>query len=235
MKALVIIPTYNERDNIEPLVRQVVELGEDISVLVVDDNSPDGTGEHAEKLSGQEPRISVLRREGKLGLGTAHLAGFSFALAGNYDRIITMDGDFSHNPRYIPSLIRGARNADIVIGSRYVPGGGVRNWWLWRRLLSRGANCLARKGLRLSVHDCTSGFRCYRREVIEKLSLDTIESDGYSFIIEILCRCIRAGFSPTEIPIVSADRERGKSKISKSEILKGVFTVFRLWRDDGRR
>ena len=151
MKALVIIPTYNERDNIESLARQVVGQAAHLSVLVVDDNSPDGTGRVVEKMAQEEPRVSILHRQSKQGLGTAYLAGFSFALAGDYDHVITMDGDFSHKPSYIPALIDAVDNADLAIGSRYVQGGSVRNWGLYRKLLSRSANCFARKMLEVAI------------------------------------------------------------------------------------
>lgn len=230
MKALVFIPTYNERDNIEPLTMQILGLGSSISVLVIDDNSPDGTGEIADKLAEGEPRISVIHRQSKQGLGTACIAGFYFALAADFDLIIEMDADFSHDPRYLPELIGAAEAADVAVGSRYVRGGGVRNWGVHRKFLSRSANFFARKMLDLRVHDCTSGFRCYRRGVLEKLELDDIVSNGYSFQVEVLYRCKLAGLKIVEIPIIFVDREKGKSKMSGDEIIKGMLSVFRLRR-----
>ena len=235
MRALVIIPTYNEGCNVEPLIQQILEVGDYLSVLVVDDNSPDGTGQIVEKIAGEEPRVSLLHRQSKQGLGTAYCAGFSFALSRNFDLILTMDGDLSHSPDYIPALIGVMGDADLAIGSRYVRGGGLSDWGLYRRLLSRSANFFARGVLRLRVRDCTSGFRCYRRELLKKIGLEEIVSDGYSFLVEILFRCLRAGFMVVEVPIVFTDRQRGKSKISKKEIFKGAFTLLRLRRGPGER
>ncbi len=236
---LVVVPTYNEADNIAELVRMLLELPLDIGVVVVDDNSPDGTGEVADSLAAAYPgRVWVVHRAGKLGLGTAYLAGFKLALdpalaGGRVERVMTMDADFSHHPRFIPALVEASRRGhDLVIGSRYVRGGGTPDFPFRRRLLSAGANAFARTMLGLRAHDATAGFRCYRRQVLESLPLDTIFSSGYSFLIEMLYLVQHAGFSVGEVPITFLDRTQGKSKISEQEILRAIYTVLRL---TGRR
>lgn len=223
MQTTIIIPTYNERENLPRLVHQLKALCLGLSVVVVDDNSPDGTGEVAETLAD-----AVIHRPGKLGLGTAYIAGFRYALSQGAQRIMTMDADFSHHPRYIPDMLAASEQYDIVIGSRYVPGGGTRYWPWTRVLLSWGANTVARLLLGLRAHDCTAGFRCYHRRVLESLDLDAILSDGYSFLIELIYHCQRQGWRIGEVPILFADRRHGASKISKQEIYKAVYTVFRL-------
>jgi glycosyltransferase involved in cell wall biosynthesis len=228
VKTTVIVPTYNERENIEPLARQLFALKRDICLIVVDDNSPDGTGELADVLARSEPRLKVLHRPSKLGLGTAHIAGFCQALADGADFIVTMDADFSHNPRYISQLLDQARTFDLVIGSRYVNGGGMLGCTFDRKLLSWGANVFTRIMLGLSAHDCTAGFRCYRRHVLGTIDLDHIFSDGYSFLIEMLDKCQQAGYRVGEVPIIFENRQRGRSKISQTEVLKALYTVFRL-------
>ncbi len=225
---IVIIPTYNEAENISPLIERILSLEENVDVVVVDDHSPDGTGDVVDALAAEEPRIHAIHRQAKLGLGTAYTAGFQYALDQGYDRIITMDADFSHNPRYIPALLRLTENNDLAIGSRYVPGGGVRLWGVHRRLLSRGANLFARSILGLHAHDCTAGFRCYRASVLEAVDPHTIKADGYSYLLEMLWRVQKAGFTVAETPIVFTDRRRGASKISQKEILHAAGTVFRL-------
>ena len=227
-RAIVIIPTYNEAENVPPLVERILGLEEDVDVLIVDDNSPDGTGDVADAIARETPRVQVIHRPRKLGLGTAYTAGFMRALDLGRERIITMDADFSHNPRYIPTLLRLTNDHDLAIGSRYVPGGGVRLWGWHRRLLSRGANLFARTLLGLHAHDCTAGFRCYRSHVLETVDPRTIRADGYSYLLEMLWRVQKAGFSITETPIVFTDRRRGASKISQAEILHAAGTVFRL-------
>jgi len=224
----VVIPTFNEAANIERLVREILALGLGLDVIVVDDNSPDGTGDLVEALGREDGHVQLVRRPRKLGLGTAHIAGFHRALAGEADHIITLDADFSHRPHYIPKLLRAARCYDVVIGSRYVPGGGARFCTANRRLLSRGANAFARIALGLEANDCTAGFRCYRRAVLEAVDLDGIFSDGYSFLIELLYRCQRLGFRVGEVPIVFENRQCGASKISRDEILRANYTVVRL-------
>ena len=236
MKTAVIIPTYNESDNIEALTEEILALqsalgeapGNTTEVIIVDDNSPDGTGEIADELTKAYPGIQVIHRPAKLGLGTAYITGFREALALGADRIVTMDADFSHHPRYIPDLVAKSRDAQLVIGSRYVDGGGTLHWGLRRQILSRGANAFARLVLGLQAHDCTAGFRCYRREVLESIELDEIFSDGYSFLIEVLYKCQQKGWEIGEVPIIFEDRHRGASKISRREIFKALYTVLCL-------
>lgn len=230
MNIAVIVPTYNERENIEPLVRQLLGLPVDLRVIVVDDNSPDGTGELADRLAAESAgRMTVIHRPGKLGLGTAYVAGFRRALAEGAAYILTMDADFSHNPRYIPAMLEKAQAGhDLVIGSRYVRGGGTRNCTWPRILLSWGANGFARALLGLRAHDVTAGFRCYRRPVLESVGIDEIRSSGYSFLIEMLYRTQRHGWRVGEVPILFDNRRLGESKISRHEILRALQTVLRL-------
>ncbi len=224
----VVVPTYNEKENLSDLVQALLALPLDVRVIVVDDNSPDGTGQLADRLASKTGRVAVIHRPGKQGLGTAYTAGFRRALQSNVDCIVTMDADFSHDPSYVPTLVERTSLYDLVIGSRYVPGGGVRLWGWERRLLSWGANMIARRMLGLHVHDCTAGFRCYRRQALEAIDLDSIKADGYSYLVEMLFRCQIAGLTIGEVPIVFVDRRRGASKISRQEIFKAGFTVFRL-------
>lgn len=228
MKSAVIIPTYNERDNIETLAKEILALGDITEIIIVDDNSPDGTGKIADELTKVYRGVKVLHRPAKLGLGTAYIAGFKRALASGTDYILTMDADFSHHPRYIPDLLARNQDAQLVIGSRYVDGGGTANCGLQRQILSRGANTFARLVLGLKAHDCTAGFRCYHRQVLESIELDEIFSDGYSFLIEMLYKCQRRGWEIGEVPIIFEDRRRGASKISRREIFKALYTVLRL-------
>lgn len=230
MSIIAIVPTYNERENIEPLVRQLLDLPVELRVLVVDDNSPDGTGEAADALAAESPdRVLVLHRPAKLGLGTAHIAGFRQALSLGADRVLTMDADFSHHPRYIPAILdKIADGYDVVIGARYVPGGGTRGWTLPRRVLSWGANTFARTMLGLRIHDTTGAFRCYRRQVLESMDLEAIRSSGYSFLIEMAYGVQRAGWRIGEVPIIFEDRRLGQSKISRREITRALWTVLRL-------
>jgi glycosyltransferase involved in cell wall biosynthesis len=224
----VIIPTYNERENIELLVGDIVKLGLDSQVIIVDDNSPDGTGRLADELAIQYPGVHVIHRPGKMGLGTAHIAGMKAALDKGLAYILTMDADFSHHPRYIPDLLAALERFDLVIGSRYVPGGDTLYCTAPRRALSRGANLFARTVLSLRAGDTTAGFRGYRRAVLASIALDEIVSNGYSFLIEMLYRCQRQGWRVGEVPITFENRQRGASKISKTEILKAMQTVVRL-------
>jgi glycosyltransferase involved in cell wall biosynthesis len=229
MKTTVIVPTYNERENLLDLVEEVLRLDVDGHVIVVDDNSPDGTGTLADQLAGSNRRVRVIHRVGKLGLGTAYIAGFKRALMEGADRVVTMDADFSHNPRYIPALVGLMEHYHIGIGSRYVPGGGVMvDWGIHRKFLSWGANHFARLVLGLEAHDCTAGFRCYRRDVLQSVDLDGIFSDGYSFLIEMLYKCQKLGYSVGETPITFENRRLGSSKISRTEIYKAMYTVLRL-------
>lgn len=228
---LIVIPTYNERENIEKLVASILELPVKAGVIVVDDHSPDGTGKLADQLAEKQiGRVFVVHRSGKLGLGTAYLAGFREALRLGAERIMSMDADFSHHPRYIPAIIAASQDGyDLVIGSRYVPGGGTPDFPLQRRILSSGANTFARVLLGLQAHDTTAGFRCYRRQVLESLPLDHIFSNGYSFLIELLFLVQRAGYVVGEVPIIFEDRKEGNSKISEREIYKALYTVLRLF------
>ena len=231
MNDLIIIPTYNEKENLGPLLEAVYEIRPDIHVLVVDDNSPDGTGQLVAEWAETpqyEGRLFLLRRAGKLGLGTAYIAGFRWALARSYRRILEMDADFSHNPRYLPELLAAAEEADLVLGSRYVPGGGVKNWGFWRRFLSRGGSLYARVLLGLPYQDLTGGFKCFRREVLETLDLGAVRSNGYSFQIELTYRAHCKGFKIKEVPIIFEDREVGKSKMSKNIFWEAVLMVWKL-------
>jgi len=225
-----IVPTYNERENIESLVTQLLALPVRVRVIVVDDNSPDGTGAIVDRLAHiHNDRVEVIHRNGKLGLGTAYVAGFKRALNEGADLICTMDADFSHNPRYIPQMVgRVAQGYDLVIGSRYVKGGGTHGCTLGRKLLSWGANAFVRVALGLHAQDATAGFRCYRREVLEDVGVGAIKADGYSFLIEMLYRVQRRGWKVGEWPILFENRRQGVSKISQDEIFKAVWTVIRL-------
>ncbi len=230
-KTSVIVPTYNEKENIATLVEQLVALPVDVEVIVVDDNSPDGTGEIVDALAEEHPgRVHCLHREGKLGLGTAYIAGFHRALDAGQELIITMDADFSHPPGAIPRMVEkiGA-GYDLVIGSRYVPGGATLDCTLLRKLLSWGANAFARTALGLQAHDATAGFRCYRREVLESIDLDRIFSSGYSFLVEMLYKVQRRDWRVGEVPITFQNRQQGASKISRNEIIKALWTVTRLF------
>jgi dolichol-phosphate mannosyltransferase len=222
----VCLPTYNERENLEPMVRALREvLPEDGIVLVIDDNSPDGTGEIADRLAAEHEWVHALHRERKEGLGPAYLAGFKRALELGADLVFELDCDFSHDPKDVPRLASAAEDADLVIGSRYVPGGGTRNWGLVRRLISRGGSLYAQLLLGVQVRDLTGGFKCYRRRVLETIDLDAIHSKGYAFQIETTYRAIRAGFRVVEVPITFVDREVGGSKMSKSIVLEAVWKV----------
>lgn len=226
--ALVIVPTYNEAENIERLVTEILEQPAPLHIVVVDDNSPDGTGDLADALAAHDDRVSVIHRPAKLGLGTAYIAGFNRALERGYGYAITMDADFSHNPRYLPSLLTLMQDCDLAIGSRYVEGGSSTGCALPRVLLSRGANAFAKFALGLEAHDCTAGFRCYKTNVLRTIGLDTIFSSGYSFLVEMVTRCERQGWVVGELPIVFDNRRLGRSKISRVEIIKSIYTIFRL-------
>ena len=228
-QALMIVPTYNERENIARLVTELRGLPGDVNVLIVDDASPDGTGAIVDQMAASDPGIHVIHRTGKLGLGTAYKAGFDFGLAHGYQYICTMDADFSHNPQSLPALLdRAATGYDLVVGSRYVRGGAVVGSTRPRKLVSYGANWLAHIFLGVTINDCTAGFRCYRRAVLETIDLDAIFSSGYSFLIEMGYYCQRAGFRSSEVPITFVNRTEGSSKISKLEIYKAFYTLLRL-------
>jgi len=222
-QAVVCLPTYNERENLEPMLRALGDKG--VRVLVIDDNSPDGTGELADRLAGELDHVDVLHRERKDGLGPAYLAGFRRALAGGAELVLEMDCDFSHDPNDVPRLIAAAGEADLVLGSRYVEGGAVRNWGVVRRFISAGGSWYARVLLGAAVRDLTGGFKCYRRRVLETIDLDSIHSKGYAFQIETTYRALRAGFRVEEIPITFADREAGGSKMSKAIVAEAVWKV----------
>lgn len=213
-RALVILPTYNEVDNLEPLIQDIIASGLGLDILVIDDNSPDGTGEVAERLAMKLPEVHVMHRPGKIGLGTAYVAGFKWALERGYDYILQMDCDFSHHPQYLPIFLRRIKQADLVIGSRYVPGGGIVNWGVLRKLLSGGGNVFARMMLGLRVRDCTGGFRCYRRHVIEDIPWGEVDLEGYGFLIGLAYQVQRLGNVIVEFPIVFEDRRVGQSKMS---------------------
>jgi dolichol-phosphate mannosyltransferase len=228
LKAMVVIPTYNERDNIELLANEVLAQDEGIEVLVVDDNSPDGTGEIVDRLVAGNSRIHALHRSGKLGLGSAYRDGFRFALDKGADYIVEMDADFSHDPAMLPRFFEKMTDYDLVIGSRYLNGVSVVNWPLRRLMLSSFANFYTRLITGLTISDCTGGFKCFRREVLQAIDLSRIKSDGYSFQIEINYRCVENGFRVGEIPIIFIDRRAGASKMSKKIVREAVFVVWKL-------
>lgn len=227
-RLLVTLCTYNERDNLEPLIAEVHRHAPDAHVLVVDDHSPDGTGELADGLAQQDERIHVLHREGKQGLGTAILAGFRYAIEHGYGFVLNMDADFSHHPRYIPALREAMQTADVAIGSRYVPGGGVEGWGWKRHFMSGGVNWYARLLLGLKTRDNSGAFRCYRIARLAELDFDRIRARGYAFQEEILYRCRRVGCRFAEVPIVFEDRRYGESKINWKEAASALWVIFRL-------
>ena len=229
MKALIVVPTYNEKENIEGIIVAVLAQGDDIEILVVDDNSPDGTGEIVDRLAAAEPRIHVIHREEKLGLGSAYIAGFKWALSNTDTQFVfEMDADFSHDPNAIPELLEKAKDHDLVIGSRYLHGITVINWPLSRLILSYGANRYTHIVTGLPLRDSTGGFKCFRRETLEQLPLDTIRSDGYSFQIEMNFFCWKKKLRIVEIPIIFTDRRVGISKMSRKIIWEAAFMVWRL-------
>ncbi|HWP39200.1 MAG TPA: polyprenol monophosphomannose synthase [Gemmatimonadales bacterium] len=228
-RALVIIPTYNEAANLPLLVPRVLEQDPRIDVLIVDDKSPDGTGQIADRLAGENPRVHVLHRPGKLGLGTAYLSGFRWALERDYEFIFEMDADFSHDPRHLRDFLTAAKDADLVLGSRYLQGKvAVVNWPMGRLLLSYFANIYARKVTGLRVFDATGGFKCFRRRVLEAIDLDAVRSNGYAFQIEMSFRAARKGFRIVEIPILFVDRADGTSKMSGTIVREAIWMVWRL-------
>lgn len=228
LKAVVVIPTYNERDNIEKLATEVLRQDDSIHILVVDDNSPDGTGALVEEMSKSNDRIRVLHRPGKLGLGSAYREGFRYALDNGADCVLEMDADFSHDPLLLPLFIEKMQKYDLVIGSRYLNGVSVVNWPLRRLMLSYFASVYTRVVTGLTISDCTSGFKCFRREVLESIDLSKIRSDGYSFQIEMNYRCVEKGFRVGEIPIIFIDRHAGTSKMSKKIVREAVVMVWKL-------
>jgi dolichol-phosphate mannosyltransferase len=226
VRTVICLPTYNEKDNVEPMVRALRGLDlEDLHVLVIDDNSPDGTGAIADRLAGEDDHVHVLHRERKEGLGPAYLAGFRRALELGAVLVFELDCDFSHDPADVPRLAAATENADLVLGSRYVRGGGTRNWGFVRRFVSRGGSLYAQALLQLGLRDLTGGFKCYRRKVLETIDLDGISSLGYAFQIETTYRALRAGFRVVEVPITFSDREVGGSKMSKGIVLEAIWRV----------
>ncbi|MBX5481808.1 MAG: polyprenol monophosphomannose synthase [Myxococcaceae bacterium] len=227
--ALVCIPTYNERDNVEAIVDAALKADPRLDILVVDDNSPDGTGQVADALAAKEPRVKVLHREKKEGLGKAYLHAFRWALEHGYQYVIEMDADFSHDPKYLPRLLDEAMGgADLVLGSRYVKGGGTVNWGVGRQIVSRGGSLYARTILGVNVRDLTGGFKCFNRRVLEAIDLNQVQSSGYAFQIELTYRTLKKGFTVREIPIVFEDRRVGQSKMSRKIFLEALTMVWKL-------
>jgi dolichol-phosphate mannosyltransferase len=228
-RPLICIPTYNEASNILALVERVHEAAPQADVLVIDDSSPDGTGDLVRERMFKDPQLEIMHRPGKLGLGTAYMAGFAYGLQHGYLNVLTMDSDFSHPPDRIPALLDAVeRGAHLSVGSRYVPEGAIRGWAVSRRILSASANFVARQLLRLSTHDCTGGFRCYSQRALQFLVTRPLRSSGYSALVELLTRCERAGLVIVEVPITFTERARGRSKISRQEIFRAMLTVLRL-------
>ncbi len=227
-RSLVIIPTYNEAENLEPLISAVQALGAGLELLIIDDNSPDGTGQIADRLSQEREGLHVLHRRGKLGLGTAYIEGFRWAIEHDYDYVFEMDCDFSHHPRYLPTFLERITGADLVIGSRYIRGGDTPDWGLLRRFISWGGNTYARFMLRLKTNDCTSGYRCYRREMLARVPWDEIPVQGYGFQIAAVFHVERLGGVVAEFPIVFEDRRVGRSKMSSKIVLEALVYVTRL-------
>ena len=227
--ALVCIPTYDERENIEAICRAVLAADQRVDILVVDDNSPDGTGRIADEIAAREQRVKVLHRAAKQGLGRAYLHAFQWALDAGYSYVIEMDADFSHPPRYLPKLLDEAMNgADLVLGSRYVDGGSTVNWGAVRRFVSKGGSFYARTILGIGIRDLTGGFKCFNRRVLQALELEHVKSTGYAFQIELTYRAIRKGFRVEEIPIVFEDRRVGQSKMSRKIVLEALAMVWKL-------
>lgn len=234
-RALVVSPTYNERENLESLVRKVLDLPSSVDLLIVDDNSPDGTGHMADEIARREPRVRVLHRAVKDGLGRAYIAGFKWALERGYDLVLEMDADLSHNPSDVPRLIEAAAGADLVLGSRYRDGIRVINWPLNRLMLSLGAAAYVRIITGMPFTDPTGGFKCFRRHTLQALDLDSVQSNGYSFQIELTHRAWRQGYRVAEVPIVFTDRFHGKSKMSGRIVREALLMVWRLWLQHGFR
>jgi len=228
MKALVIIPTYNERENLIELLGMIFALGLPVEVLIVDDNSPDGTGALANEMAAADPRVHVLHRPGKMGLGSAYVAGFKYVLDRDYDAAFEMDADFSHNPESLPEFLRELETADLVLGSRYLHGVTVVNWPLTRLILSYAANVYSRVVTGMNIKDATGGFKCFRRQVLEAIDWSRVKSDGYGFQIEINFKAYRKGFRIKEIPILFVDRRAGVSKMSRRIIWEAAYMVWRL-------
>lgn len=233
-RVLVVIPTYNEAENVGPILDRLLRANPGLDALIVDDDSPDGTGRLADDIAQRDERVHVLHRTAKVGLGAAYIAGFRWALERDYDAIVEMDADGSHAPEQLPRLLGALSDADLVLGARWVAGGRVENWPKSREVLSRGANVYARMALGIGLHDSTAGFRAYRRTVLESLDLDQIESQGYCFQIDLALRTVLAGFRVTEVPITFAERERGTSKMNGAIITEALTKVAR-WGSQRRR
>ncbi|MCG8606485.1 polyprenol monophosphomannose synthase [bacterium] len=228
-KTLIIIPTYNESENVEAIISRVIDLNvANLFILIIDDNSPDGTAEIVERISKSDLRIHLIKREKKLGLGTAYVEGFKFAIKGRYDYIFEMDADLSHDPKAIPRFLEKMPKYDLIIGSRYISGVNVINWPLSRLLLSLGANWYSRMVTGLPVKDCTSGFKCFKREVLEAIDLNQISSDGYSFQIEMTFKAWKKNFNIYEIPIIFVDRTKGSSKMTRKVMREAAWVVWKL-------
>jgi dolichol-phosphate mannosyltransferase len=227
-RTLVVVPTYNERENVERFVRSLLDVDPGIELLVVDDASPDGTGRILDRLAQESTRVHVLHREGKQGLGTAYVAGFQIALAGEYDAIVQMDADFSHRPEDLPKLLAALRFADVAVGSRYVHGGQVTGWTPLRHLISRGGSLYARTLLDLPLRDCTSGFKAFRRAALAQLCLSSVHASGFAFNVEVNCLSHRAGLHVAEVPITFPDRAAGCSKLSRSIVAEAAVLVWRM-------
>jgi dolichol-phosphate mannosyltransferase len=226
-EAVVLMPTYNERENLPSIVAEVLRTAP-VDMLIIDDNSPDGTGSVADGLHDQDPRVQVLHRPGKQGLGRAYIDGFRWALARGYQVIFEMDADFSHQPRYLPEFLREIKHYDLVLGSRYVRDGGVSNWPLHRQVISRGGSLYARTILGVQVRDLTGGFKCFRRQVLEAIDLDSIGTTGYAFQIEMTYRTLQKGFRVKEIPIIFYERNAGRSKMSSKIFVEAIGAVWKL-------
>ena len=233
-RALVCLPTYDEKENVVPITEAILAATPDVDVLIIDDNSPDGTGQLADGIAAREPRVKVLHRAGKEGLGKAYLAGFDWALGHGYELILEMDADFSHDPKYLPGMLEAARGADLVLGSRNIPGGGTVNWGVGRKIISRGGSLYARTILGIPVRDLTGGFKCFHRKVLESIDLATVECSGYAFQIELTFRALRRGFRVVEFPIVFVDRRVGQSKMSKRIVLEALRKVWSIRRTNFR-
>ncbi len=227
-RAVICLPTYDERENLGPILAAIREAVPDVDVLVIDDASPDGTGLLADEIAARDPRVKVLHRAGKQGLGRAYLAGFAWALQRGYGLVLEMDADFSHDPKYLPALLARAEGADLVLGSRYVPGGGTVNWGFGRKIISRCGSLYARSILGVPVRDLTGGFKCFRREVLEAVDLPSVECTGYAFQIELTYRAFRLGFRVAEVPIVFTDRRVGQSKMSRTIVLEAMRKVWSI-------
>jgi dolichol-phosphate mannosyltransferase len=227
-RVLVSIATYNERDNLGPLVREIRQAVPEADVLVIDDNSPDGTGQLADELAAADPKVRVLHRPGKLGLGTAILTAMRTAMDENYDYLVNMDADFSHHPRYLPAVLAGMKNHDVMIGSRYVKGGGTVNWPLSRRLMSQGVNLVVRFLMRIPARDTSGAYRCYRVSLLRKAQLEKVKSRGYSFQQEVLYRCRKARAKIGETPILFEDRRFGKSKVNPKEAARSMAMILKV-------